>query len=239
MNIVVLTGAGISQESGLSTFRGGGGLWEDHQVDDVSTAKALQKNPDLVYRFFDERRAALDAVEPNLAHMALSKLEWHWREGRKGSFLLITQNVDDLHERAGSAELIHMHGALKSALCPSCGARRPWDGPMVSRPNCSSCGRDWLRPDIVLFEEMPYQLGRIDKALKACSLFVSIGTSGAVYPACDFVRTAKSYAAKTLEINLEASEVSADFDEVRRGYAGALVPEWVEGMIGDLDGGPF
>ena len=130
LNIVILTGAGISQESGLSTFRGGGGLWEDHQVDDVSTAKALQKNPDLVYRFFDERRAALDAVEPNLAHMALSKLEWHWREGRKGSFLLITQNVDDLHERAGSAELIHMHGMARWLA-----------GPIVHHAEETGCAR--------------------------------------------------------------------------------------------------
>ena len=227
-NIVVLTGAGISAESGIATFRGPGGLWEGHRVEDVCTPEALARNPDLVHRFYDLRRAALTTVEPNAAHHALARLDAEW----PGELLIVTQNVDDLHERAGAARLLHMHGELKSALCAACDDRRAWDGEMPPRTVCAACGALAVRPDIVFFGEMPYQMDRIERALANADLFVSIGTSGAVYPAAGFVQTAKYHGARTLELNLDRSEGSGWFHESRRGPAGELVPDWVEGLLG-------
>ena len=179
-NVVVLTGAGISAESGLATFRGPEGLWEGHRVEDVATPQAFARDPDLVQAFYDARRARLREVTPNAAHAALARLDTAW----PGELLIVTQNVDDLHERAGAKRLLHMHGELMSAWCRACDARMPWDGGMGSHAICPECdvtGR--LRPDIVWFGEMPYAMERIDAALRDCLLFVSIGTSGAVYPA--------------------------------------------------------
>lgn len=226
-NIVVLTGAGVSAESGVATFRGPGGLWEGHRVEDVCTPQALARDADLVHRFYDERRANLARVRPNAAHVALARLEAAWA----GKFLLVTQNVDDLHERAGSRRLIHMHGELKSALCAACGKRRAWDGPLPPRSRCGACGVPGLRPDIVFFGEMPYAMDAIEDALAAADLFVSIGTSGAVYPAAGFVRSASHYGAATLELNLDRSAGSAWFDESRLGPAGTLVPDWVGSLL--------
>ena len=226
-NIVILTGAGVSAESGLATFRGPGGLWEGHRVEDVCTPEALADDPDLVHRFYDARRAALATVEPNAAHRALAKLDAEW----PGELLIVTQNVDDLHERAGAKRLLHMHGELNSALCASCGARSGWTGPMPPGTRCSACGEPALRPDIVFFGEMPYAMDRIEQALAGADLFVSIGTSGAVYPAAGFVQTARYHGAQTLEMNLEPSAGSAYFAETRLGPAGELVPEWVEGLL--------
>ena len=226
-NIVILTGAGVSAESGLATFRGPGGLWEGHRVEDVCTPRALAADPDLVHRFYDARRAALATVEPNGAHRALGKLDAEW----PGELLIVTQNVDDLHERAGAQRLLHMHGELNSALCASCGARSGWTGAMPSGTLCSACGEPALRPDIVFFGEMPYAMDRIERALAEADLFVSIGTSGAVYPAAGFVQTARYHGAQTLEMNLEPSAGSAYFAETRLGPAGELVPGWVEGLL--------
>src|SRR5438067_1801477 len=227
-NIVILTGAGISAESGLATFRGADGLWEGHRVEDVATPEAFQRNPALVHAFYDARRAKLGTVEPNAAHVALARLDAKW----PGELLLVTQNVDDLHERAGSKRLVHMHGELTKGWCLACGERFGWEGPMGEDASCPVCGaEDRVRPDIVWFGEMPYQMDRIEEALQACDLFVSIGTSGAVYPAAGFVQTARRCGARTLEMNLEPSVGTMFFDETRVGRAGELLPEWVEEML--------
>lgn len=226
--IVVLTGAGISAESGIDTFRSAGGLWEQHKVEDVATPEGFARDPDLVLGFYDMRRAALAKAQPNDAHRALAKLEAEF----SGELLLVTQNVDDLHERGGSTQVLHMHGKLKSALCTSCEMRSPWNTALSDRPACPICKAPTLRPDVVWFGEMPYQMERIYAAIRECDLFVSIGTSGAVYPAAGFVRDAKDCGAATLELNLEASEGSAWFGESRLGPASNLVPAWVEEVSG-------
>lgn len=226
-NIVILTGAGISAESGLATFRGPHGLWEGHRVEDVCTPEALARDAALVHRFYDERRAKLREVEPNPAHAALATLDAQW----PGDLLIVTQNVDDLHERAGAKRLIHMHGELRSALCAHCGRAEAWDGPLPPGTSCQGCGKPKLRPDIVFFGEMPYEMERIDDALRRCDLFVSIGTSGAVYPAAGFVETARHAGARTLELNLDPSAATACFEESRIGPASRLVPELVRSLL--------
>ena len=226
-NIVILTGAGISAESGLATFRGPDGLWEGHRVEDVCTPQALARDPETVHRFYDARRAALATVVPNPAHDALARLDAAW----PGELLIVTQNVDDLHERAGARRLLHMHGELLSALCAACGTRSPFAGPMCDRPDCPACGAPALRPDIVFFGEMPYAMDRIEAAIGRADLFVSIGTSGAVYPAAGFVQMARHSGARTLELNLELSAGSDHFDETRIGPAGLLVPAWSDEML--------
>ena len=225
--IVILTGAGVSAESGVPTFRGPDGLWEGHRVEDVATPEAFRRNPALVQAFYDARRAALARVEPNAAHRALAGLDALW----PGDFLLVTQNVDDLHERAGSRRLLHMHGELRRALCRACGAAPAWDGTLSDDPACPGCSAQTLRPDIVWFGEMPYHMDEIDRALAACDLFVSIGTSGAVYPAAGFVDVARRSGARTLELNLDPSAGTPVFDEARHGPAGTLVPAWVEEVL--------
>ncbi|USI73668.1 NAD-dependent deacylase [Sphingomonas morindae] len=226
-SLVVLTGAGISAESGLATFRGPDGLWEGHRIETICTPEALAADRALVLDFYDQRRRALATVAPNAAHAALARLEACW----PGPFLLVTQNVDDLHARAGSRQLIHMHGALRSALCEGCETRQPWTGDLADAPACPACGAARLRPDIVFFGEMPYHMAEIEAALEGADLFVSIGTSGAVYPAAGFVRLAAAAGAATLELNLEASAGSAWFEETRLGPATQLVPAWVEAML--------
>lgn len=230
--IVILTGAGISAESGIDTFRSAGGLWEKHRVEDVATPEGFARDPELVLGFYDARRAALASVEPNDAHRALARLEAQF----DGELLLVTQNVDDLHERGGSVRVLHMHGELRSALCLSCQMRSAWDAPMLAvsgkgAPKCPVCQAPSLRPDVVWFGEMPYQMDRIYAALSRCDLFVSIGTSGAVYPAAGFVQEARDAGAATLELNLEPSEGSHFFAESRHGPAGELVPAWVEEVL--------
>jgi NAD-dependent deacetylase len=228
-SIVILTGAGISAESGLATFRGADGLWEGHRVEDVATPEAFRRDPDLVHAFYDARRARLREVEPNAAHRALARLDAQW----PGDLLIVTQNVDDLHERAGAKRLLHMHGELRSAWCLACDRRVRWEENLASRPPCPSCGvAGRMRPDIVWFGEMPYDMDRIERALMNADLFVSIGTSGNVYPAAGFVQTARYTGARTLEINLEPSMGSVLFDESRTGRAGELVPAWVDEMLG-------
>jgi NAD-dependent deacetylase len=186
-NIVILTGAGISAESGIDTFRSEGGLWEQHRVEDVATPEGFARDPDLVLRFYDMRRAAIQKAEPNPAHFALGRLDAEW----PGELLIVTQNVDDLHERGGAKRLIHMHGEHLNAWCTACGVRSPWRSTLAGRPPCPQCGARALRPDVVWFGEMPYRMDEIDAALARCDLFVSIGTSGAVYPAAGYVRAAR------------------------------------------------
>jgi NAD-dependent deacetylase len=235
-NIVILTGAGVSAESGLATFRGADGLWEGHRVEDVATPEAFRRDPALVHAFYDARRARLGTVEPNPAHRALAKLDTQWR----GDLLLITQNVDDLHERAGSRRLLHMHGELAKGWCLACDERFGWTGPMGEQAKCPGCDREGeVRPDIVWFGEMPYEMDRIDEALRRSDLFVSIGTSGAVYPAAGFVQTARYCGARTLEINLEPSLGSYMFDESRIGKAGDLVPAWVDEVLQSAHSSPM
>jgi NAD-dependent deacetylase len=227
-NIVILTGAGISAESGIDTFRAKGGLWEQHRVEDVATPEAFARDPDLVHRFYDMRRARIQEVEPNAAHHALARLDAKW----PGELLIVTQNVDDLHERAGSSRLLHMHGEHLKAWCVACDARSPWYTTLADRPPCPGCGvRGALRPDVVWFGEVPYQMRRIEDAMKRVELFVSIGTSGAVYPAAGLAHHAKRLGAKTLELNLDATQHSPAFDETRHGPATEVVPAWVNEML--------
>lgn len=226
-NIVVLTGAGISAESGIDTFRSEGGLWEQHRVEDVATPEGFARDPDLVLRFYDMRREAIQTKLPNPAHEALARLDAEWT----GDLLIVTQNVDDLHERAGAKRVLHMHGTHLNALCTACDARSPWSGPMIDRPPCPACGAHALRPDVVWFGEMPYEMDRIYAAIRQADLFVSIGTSGAVYPAAGFVRDARELRVRTLELNLERSQGSHWFHESRQGPASKLVPEWVAEVL--------
>jgi NAD-dependent deacetylase len=227
--IVVLTGAGVSAESGLATFRGAGGLWEGRRVEEVATPAAFAREPALVQRFYNLRRARLrdPAVRPNAAHLALAQLERDW----PGEVLLVTQNVDDLHERAGSRNLVHLHGELARALCLVCRGSTPWTGDLgedSACPRCAAVGR--LRPDVVWFGEMPYRMDEVYPALARCGLFVAVGTSGHVHPAAGFVEAARP-GARTLELNLEPSVVGGAFAERRQGPAGrlALVEELLAG----------
>lgn len=226
-NIVILTGAGISAESGIDTFRSAGGLWEKHRVEDVATPEGFARDPDLVLRFYDMRRENIQKAQPNAAHHALARLDRDW----PGDLLIVTQNVDDLHERAGAKRLIHMHGEHLAAWCTACDARTAWRTPLIDRPPCPQCGTQALRPDVVWFGEMPYRMDEIDAAIRKCDLFVSIGTSGAVYPAAGYVQTARHYGARTLELNLDPSQGSILFHECRLGPASEMVPRWVEDLL--------
>ena len=227
-SIVVLTGAGMSADSGVATFRGPDGLWEGHRVEDVATPQAYARDPTLVHAFYDARREKLGSVKPNAGHRALARLDAEW----PGELLIVTQNVDDLHERAGAKRLLHMHGELKRGWCLACDERFPWDGPMGEAALCPTCERRGrVRPDIVWFGEMPYEIERIDQALMTADLFVSIGTSGAVYPAAGFVQTARYRGAHCLEMNLEPSQGSIFFHESRIGRAAELVPAWVDQLL--------
>ena len=223
--IVVLTGAGVSAESGLGTFRDTDGLWTQVNIDEVATPQAFARDPAKVHAFYNMRRAKARAALPNAAHHALARLQ----QARPNT-VLVTQNVDDLHERAGASP-IHMHGALSGALCHACGHR--WDAPEVMSPDdtCPGCGARATRPDIVWFGEMPYHMERIAEHLQECDLFVAIGTSGAVYPAAGFGAEAAMYGAETLEINLAASDVTDGFDRHIVGPATQTVPAWVDSLL--------
>ncbi|MEL6793630.1 MAG: NAD-dependent deacylase [Pseudomonadota bacterium] len=224
MNIVILTGAGVSAESGLGTFRDVDGLWTKYDLEDVATPEGFARNPALVLDFYNKRRANCLAAVPNAAHYALAALE------AAHNVLIVTQNVDDLHERAGSKNLIHMHGELLGQLCGACGDRRHCDADLTVESACQACGAASLRPDVVWFGEMPYQMERIWEALRGCDLFVSIGTSGEVYPAAAFAQDAARFGAETLELNLEPSSGARDFDDARYGPATEIVPAWVAEM---------
>lgn len=226
-SFVVLTGAGISAESGLQTFRDSDGLWEGHRPEDVATPEAFAADPVMVQRFYDDRRAQLATVEPNAAHHALAELE----QVIGDDFLLVTQNVDDLHERAGSRRVLHMHGQLKAARCTACGKTSHWVASLVDGPECPNCSQRTLRPDVVWFGEVPYGLDEIDLTLRRCATFVSIGTSGNVYPAAGFGAFARAVGARTVELNLEPSLGADAFIEHHHGPATEIVPAWVEAQI--------
>ena len=229
-NIFVLTGAGISAESGLGTFRDktGEGIWAKFDPMKLATPEAFARDPESVLGFYDLRRRNLLNARPNAAHFALARLESALAE-RGGSLTLVTQNIDDLHERAGSASVIYMHGELLKARCNACEAVRPWVDDLAASHACPDCGSAGaLRPHVVWFGEMPLAMDEIDRALRKAELFVAIGTSGAVYPAAGFVAEARAYGLRTCEINLEAADNADLFDEQRLGPASETVPAWVE-----------
>ncbi len=229
--IVILTGAGISKESGLDTFRDADGIWARVRIEDVATPEAFARDPERVHAFYNHRRSGLlaDDVQPNAAHRALARLQKEW----PGEVLLVTQNIDDLHERAGSPGLIHMHGELLKARCLACGAVSPWREPMTLDSLCPVCGAEGtLRVDVVWFGEMPMEMERIYEALGHCDLFVSVGTSGNVYPAAGFVAEARGNGrAHTVELNLEPSEGRSFFGERHYGPATQEVPAFVERVL--------
>lgn len=222
--IVILTGAGISAESGMGTFRDEGGLWAQHRIEDVATPEGFARNPDLVHEFYNVRRQQAGKAAPNAAHEALARLE---RE-HPGEVLIVTQNVDSLHEKAGSKNVLHMHGLLAGALCNACDHRWPAPDEMQKTDGCPACGQPATRPDVVWFGEIPYFMDRIYDTLDSADLFVSIGTSGEVYPAAAFVQEAHRAGAHTIELNLAPSSRVSDFAETCFGPATEIVPQWVE-----------
>ncbi len=227
--IAILTGAGVSAESGLGTFRDKDGLWTRHDLAEVATPEGYARNPDLVLDFYNMRRKNCRAAAPNAAHAAIARLQHDY----PGPVTLVTQNIDDLHERAGSPEVIHMHGQILQALCAACGHRWAWAGDMGRADACAACrAPGTVRPDVVWFGEMPYRMEEIWARIADCALFVAIGTSGAVYPAAGFVADAKHRGARTLEINIEPSENAAFFDRTLLGPASRTVPEWVDAVLG-------
>lgn len=225
MRIAVLTGAGISAESGIKTFRATDGLWEEHRIEDVATPEGFRRDPALVHRFYNLRRGDAARAQPNAAHRALARLARHHQ------VTLITQNVDDLHERGGSLDVIHMHGSLLGALCANCGHR--WPATLIMRPQvpCPVCAMPAARPDIVWFGEIPYHMERIWEAVENSDIFAAIGTSGQVYPAAGLAQHARRHGAHTVELNLARSAVSRDFLEHRTGPATQIVPLWVEELM--------
>lgn len=231
-NIVILTGAGISKESGLSTFRDADGIWNRVRVEDVATPEAFTRDPNRVHAFYNERRAGLigSDIVPNAAHTALARLEAEW----PGDVLLVTQNIDNLHERAGSNRLVHMHGELLKARCQACDGVSEWTGDMDCESVCPQCGiTGQMRVHVVWFGEMPFAMDRIYAALARCDLFISIGTSGNVYPAAGFVSEVKGIGhGKTAELNLEPSEGNHLFDVTRYGKATEVVPAFVDELLG-------
>jgi len=230
-SIVILTGAGVSAESGMGTFRDRDGVWTRHRLEDVATPEGFARDPLLVHDFYNRRREALRDAVPNAAHIALSELEQAvTRAG--GSLMLVTQNVDNLHEKAGSRSVVHMHGELTSVFCGACGARAPWADDLSVETRCPSCDRQGrMRPDVVWFGEIPYHMDEIFDRLASCDLFVSIGTSGEVYPAAGFVFEAGRAGAHTIELNLEPSANASDFSEGRYGPASEVVAAWVRDLI--------
>lgn len=229
-SIVVLTGAGISAESGIKTFRAADGLWEDHRIEDVATPEGFERDPSLVQRFYNQRRQPiLDGdVHPNPAHLALAKLQQVFC----GEFMLVTQNIDNLHEQGGSQNVLHMHGEILKIRCKQTQQLFDCDGAVDTSDLCNCCQQAGnLRPHIVWFGEMPLYMDEIYQALAQCDLFVAIGTSGNVYPAAGFVQMANQAGAKTLEINLERSNVASEFDEAIYGKAGEVLPTWVDELL--------
>lgn len=230
-SIVVLTGAGISAESGINTFRAIDGLWENHPVDEVATVQGFQRNPQLVYDFYNQRRRQLrsEKIGPNPAHSALAKFEHDFA----GSFLLVTQNIDNLHERAGSKNILHMHGELLKMRCLNTELVFDISEDFSFDTQCRCCRSSGnLRPHIVWFGEMPFHMNQINQALESCDLFVAIGTSGNVYPAAGFYQTAKISRAQTVELNLERT--GSRFDKHIYGKASEIVPAYFEGLPGQL-----
>jgi NAD-dependent deacetylase len=229
--IVVLTGAGVSAESGMGTFRDKDGIWTRHSLEDVATPQGFARNPRLVHDFYNARRRALRDAKPNPAHFALARLEQSVAK-IGGELMLVTQNVDNLHEKAGSNALLHMHGELSRVMCASCGTKGVWDEDLFTDTECWRCGQPGsLRPDVVWFGEMPYGMDDIHGRISSCDLFASIGTSGEVYPAAGFVHEARMAGAHTVELNLEPSANARTFGEGRYGPATQIVDQWVTDLI--------
>lgn len=228
-NIVILTGAGLSAESGLSTFRDKDGIWAQYDYREVATPEGFACNPAKVLEFYNRRRRENRNVQPNAAHLALACLERDY----SGDVLIVTQNIDPLHEMAGSKNLIHMHGEISKKLCARCGGRFDWSEEELRIDSaCDACGMiGCMRPDVVWFGEMPYRMDEIYEALAQCDLFISIGTSGTVYPAAGFGSAAREVGARTVELNLEPSEGVSIFHEVRNGKATEIVPPYVEELL--------
>lgn len=232
--VVVLTGAGFSKESGLSTFRDPDGIWASVRVEDVATPEAFVRDPDAVHDFYNQRRRLLteNDVEPNAAHYALVKLETGW----PGGVLVVTQNVDSLHEQAGSQNLIHMHGRHREARCNTCGHVVAWEGDMSTADICEGCNKNGgLRPNVVWFGETPMDMDLIEDALLNCGIFISIGTSGQVYPAAGFIELVRTIDAQTVELNLEPSQGASRFDLTRYGPATDVVPAFVDELIAGIE----
>ncbi|MEM9028300.1 MAG: NAD-dependent deacylase [Pseudomonadota bacterium] len=227
-HIVILTGAGLSAESGVQTFRDPDGIWAQYDVEDVATPEGFARDPQLVYDFYNVRRAMMRDVKPNIAHLALAKLEQEFA----GEVHVVTQNIDHLHEAAGTKNLIHMHGELAQSLCSHCQHRAPCDHDLSVEVVCNNCGRSaGLRPDVVWFGEMPYRMDEIYEKLANATLFISIGTSGNVYPAAGFVAMALANGAHTVELNLEPSEGASYFAERHHGPATEVVPAFVSRLL--------
>jgi NAD-dependent protein deacetylase/lipoamidase len=225
-NIVILTGAGLSAESGLGTFRGSGGLWSNFKIEDVATPEAFVRDSVRVHDFYNLRRSRHKHARPNAAHLALAKLEREY-----GNVLTVTQNIDALHEAAGTRRLIHMHGELERALCASCGTSAPWKEDLSIETVCAACGEAAMRPDVVWFGEMPREMERIYEALASCDLFISIGTSGTVYPAAGFVLEARAAGAHAVELNLQPSDGADLFLERIEGPATEIVPAYINRLL--------
>ena len=227
-HIFVLTGAGISAESGLATFRDADGLWNNHKVEDVATIEAFEKNPHYVHEFYNNLKPELFIAKPNKAHLCLAKLQKEYN----GQVDIITQNVDTLHEKAGSNDVWHMHGRIDEAVCLECGhVLHSWDSVDINT-KCENCGETGkFKPNIVFFGEMPLYMYEIEKKLKECDLFVSVGTSGVVYPAAGFVHTAKYYGAETIEFNLEKTSNNYLFDKHIGGKCTITLPQFVEELL--------
>ncbi len=226
--IFILTGAGISAESGIGTFRDANGLWNNHKVEDVATVEAFEKNPQYVHRFYNELKPDLLEAKPNLAHLCLTKLQTNYN----GNVDIVTQNVDTLHEKAGSKNVYHMHGKIDEAICLNCGHILKSDDDVDTSticPHCTMAG--FMKPNIVFFGEMPLYMPEIEKKLRECDLFISVGTSGVVYPAAGFVYTAKYYGADTIEFNLEKTSNNCLFDEHIFGKCTNTLPEFVEKLL--------
>lgn len=234
--IVILTGAGISRESGLATFRDADGVWAKVRLEDVATPEAFARDPKRVQDFYDARRVQLaeQDVQPNAAHRALVRLAREY----PGPVLVVTQNVDDLHDRAGQPHLLHMHGELLKARCLECEAVSPFHGAGMADAPCPDCGAKRLRPHVVWFGEMPLHMEEIEEALTRCGLFASIGTSGQVYPAAGFMSDAKAAGARTVELNLEPTDLSTWFSDIRHGPATEMVPAWVEEVLAAVPAPP-
>ena len=235
MRVVILTGAGVSAESGLGTFRDKDGIWTRVNLDDVATPEGFARDPDMVHAFYNQRRTDLKTAQPNPAHDALARLE-SALQARSGAhedhFAIVTQNIDNLHESAGSKNVVHMHGELTKGLCANCGWSGEWLVDMETATPCPQCAdAGIIRPDVVWFGEVPYHMDKIFDLLAQCDLFVSIGTSGNVYPAAAFVSQVRAVGAVTMELNLEPSENAHEFDDAIYGPASEVVPDWVERLL--------
>ena len=231
-NIVILTGAGISAESGLATFRSADGLWNNHRVEDVATIEAYFRNPDYVHQFYNEMRPELFAAKPNAAHLAITKLQKEYPANTS----VVTQNVDTLHEKAGNKNIYHIHGQINQIVCLNCGHVFETWGDVSSEDKCEQCGvAGMLKPNIVFFGENLLYMDTVDRLLSSCDLFVSVGTSGVVYPAAGFVQIAKFAGADTIEFNLETTSNNYMFDRHVTGPAGTTLPQFVDELLRNLE----